>query len=122
MDENDNLMNEQAKAHEKIKVFNPQIVVSTNNPDEPCYSIIYYDVKKKIWCQGFASYCLKYVQQWFREELEEVEMDWEAVTRCKDCANKRAVNVIGDYFVWRCPLRTTDVKPEGFCEYGRRAE
>lgn len=79
MSDSVNLMNEQAKAHEKIKVSNPRIVVSTNNPDKPCYSIIYYDVEKKIWCQGFASYCLKFVQQWFREELEVIEMDFESV-------------------------------------------
>lgn len=119
MDYNINLMNEQAKAHEKIKVFNPQIVVSKNNPDKPCYSIIYYDIKKKIWCQGFASYCLKYVQQWFREELEEVEMDWEAVTRCEHCIIKKAVPH-KDGIVWRCPHRTGDVKMEGYCESGAR--
>lgn len=119
MSDSINLMNEQAKAREKIKVFNPKIVVSTNNPDKPYYSIIYYDVEKKIWCQGFASYCLKFVQQWFHSELEEVEMDLEVVTRCKHCTIKKAVPH-KDGIVWRCPHRTGDIKMEGFCESGVR--
>ncbi len=49
-------------------------------------------------------------------------VDAVQVVHCGECAIKRSVNVFGNYFVWRCPLRTTDVKPEGFCEYGRKAE
>lgn len=35
-------------AHEKIKAFNPQIVVS-DSPSKPYYSISYYDIAKKEW-------------------------------------------------------------------------
>ena len=121
MDENIDLMPVEAQEHEKLKVFSPQIVVSRNNPEKPCYSITYYDIDKKEWCNGFGSYYLENVQKWFREELEEVEIDWEAVTRCEHCTIKKAVQH-KDGIVWRCPHRTGDVKPEGFCEYGRRAE
>lgn len=79
MVENINLMNAEATTHERLKVFAAQIVVSRNNPDKPVYGIIYYDIERKEWCRGFGSYDLKFVQQWFREELEVIEMDFEPV-------------------------------------------
>lgn len=45
----------------------------------------------------------------------------ELIVHCKDCRNKRAVS-IGRMIVYRCPLRTNDVKPDGFCESGVRAD
>lgn len=119
MSESVNLLNAEMTTHEKIKASNPRIVVSTNNPDKPGYSIIYYDVEEKEWCAGFGSYDLKLVQQWFREELEVIEMDFEPVIRCQDCILKKEVPH-KDGIIWRCPHRTGDVKMEGYCESGAR--
>ena len=121
MVENVNLMNAEATTHERLKVFAAQIVVSRNNPDKPVYGIIYYDVERKEWCHGFGSYDLKFVQRWFREELEVIEMDFEPVIRCQYCTIKKAVPH-KDGIVWRCPHRTGDVKMDGFCESGVRAD
>lgn len=121
MSESVNLLNAEMTAHKRLKVSNPRIVVSTNNPDKPVYGIIYYDVERKKWCHGFGSYYLENVQKWFNEELEVIEMDFEPVIRCQDCTVKKAVQH-KDGIVWRCPHRTGDVKMEGYCESGAKAD
>ena len=95
MDDNTNLMNAEATTHERLKVFAAQIVVSRNNPDKPVYGIIYYDVERKEWCHGFSSYDLKFVQQWFREELEVIAMDFEPVRHGRWMTFKEYAKKIG---------------------------
>lgn len=43
----------------------------------------------------------------------------EILVRCKDCACVRAVHM-GNKFVYRCPMSTVDVEPEGYCSRGVR--
>lgn len=43
------------------------------------------------------------------------------VVLCEDCIIKKAVPH-KDGIVWRCPHRTGDVKMEGYCESGVRAD
>lgn len=45
--------------------------------------------------------------------------DVEQVVYCKDCACVRAVHM-GNKFVYRCPMSTVDVEPEGYCSRGVR--
>lgn len=45
--------------------------------------------------------------------------DVEQVVYCKDCACVRAVHT-GNKFVYRCPMSTVDVEPEGYCSRGVR--
>ena len=44
-----------------------------------------------------------------------------SLVRCRDCIIKKAVPH-RDGIAWRCPHRTGDVKMEGFCESGVRAD
>lgn len=48
-------------------------------------------------------------------------MSFRKVVLCEDCIIKKAVPH-KDGIVWRCPHRTGDVKMEGFCESGVRAD
>lgn len=43
------------------------------------------------------------------------------VVRCQYCTIKKSVQH-KDGLVWRCPHRTGDVKMDGFCESGVRAD
>lgn len=45
----------------------------------------------------------------------------EQVVHCCNCTIKKAVPH-KDGIVWRCPHRTGDVKMEGYCESGARAD
>ena len=54
----------------------------------------------------------------------EKEKEFESlkeIVHCKDCTIKKAVPH-KDGIVWRFPHRTGDVKPEGYCESGVRAD
>ena len=62
----------ECREYEKIKAFNPHIVVN-GKLEEPYYSIDYYDITEKEWHNGFGSSCLAYVQVWLRECFEEVD-------------------------------------------------
>lgn len=42
-----------------------------------------------------------------------------SVVHCEDCACVRAVHM-GNKFVYRCPMSTVDVEPEGYCSRGVR--
>ena len=48
-------------------------------------------------------------------------VDAEPVVHCEHCTIKKAVQH-QDGIVWRCPHRTGDVKMEGYCESGVRAD
>ena len=45
----------------------------------------------------------------------------EGIVHCCNCTIKKAVQH-KDGIVWRCPHRTDDVKMEGYCESGVRAD
>ena len=62
----------ECREYEKIKAFNPHIIVN-GKLEEPYYSIDYYDITEKEWHNGFGSSCLAYVQVWLRECFEEVD-------------------------------------------------
>ena len=58
------------------------------------------------------------------EEIKDIQKnhpDIVFVVRCCNCIIKKAVPH-KDGMIWRCPHMTGNVKPEGFCEYGRRTE
>ncbi len=81
---------------EKIKAFDPQIVV--NKADrEPYYMIQYYDVSDKKWHVGYGSFNLSFVRQWLREDFEEVEVEFAEVKhgRWKGAG-------LGDYLCSEC--------------------
>jgi hypothetical protein len=111
-------------AHEKIKAFDPQIVVS-DSPSKPYYSISYYDIAKKEWYIGYSSYDLKNVYKWLFECFEEVECDMVEVVRCKDCRFRKSTFNGDGYF---CSVWDTDdyeeayVKDNDFCSYGERKD
>ncbi len=42
-----------------------------------------------------------------------------SLVHCKDCACVRAVHM-GNKFVYRCPMSTVDVEPDGYCNRGVR--
>jgi NADH pyrophosphatase NudC (nudix superfamily) len=69
-------------ATEKIKAFEPHIIVNKNNI-EPCYSIMYYDTTDKNWHIGFSSYNLSFVRKWLKEEFEVVDVEFEEVKHGK---------------------------------------
>lgn len=85
--------------------------------------------------QGIASeVCMKspYDPEWFtrlhdrqKEIIRIIEMqpkvDAVPVVHCEYCTIKKAVPH-QDGIVWRCPHRTGDVKMEGYCESGVRAD
>ena len=83
----------ECREYEKIKAFNPHIVVN-GKLEEPYYSIDYYDITEKEWHNGFGSSCLAYVQVWLRECFEEVDCAfmevrhgrWERVIPTKSAA------------------------------------
>ncbi len=102
---------------EKIKAFNPQIVVS-DSPEKPYYSISYYDMEKKEWYIGYSSYFLENVYKWLFEYFEEVDSDmvevvhgeWEphprhpGFDRCSVCHNCIVANDWVDGRKWHyCP-------------------
>ena len=56
------------------------------------------------------------------EALNKCELvDAVQVVHCEYCTIKKAVQH-KDGIVWRCPHRTGDVKMEGYCESGVRAD
>lgn len=58
--------------------------------------------------------------QYDREQYQKGYKDGRgSVVRCKDCACVRAVH-LGNKFVYRCPMSTVDVEPEGYCSRGVR--
>lgn len=60
--------------------------------------------------------------QYDREQYQKGFKDGkESIVHCQDCTIKKAVQH-KDGIVWRCPHRTGDVKMEGFCESGARAD
>lgn len=85
--------------------------------------------------QGIASeVCMKspYDPEWFtrlhdrqKEIIRIIEMqpkvDAVQVVHCEYCTIKKAVQH-KDGIVWRCPHRTGDVKMDGYCESGVRAD
>ena len=106
---------------EKIKTINPQIIVG-GTIDKPCYSISYYDVKRKEWVIGFSSFNREYVQGWLAECFEEVEAELAEVVRCKNCKflNKQQMLCLHDankVFGTGKPTYS-----ECFCNYGKRKE
>lgn len=79
----------ECREYEKIKAFNPHIVVN-GKLEEPYYSIDYYDITEKEWHNGFGSSCLAYVQVWLRECFEEVDCAFMEVRHGRwICINKR---------------------------------
>lgn len=60
------------RVKEKIKAIYPHIVVG-GKIDKPCFSIHWYDVKKKEMYIGYSSYNLNYVREWLKENFEIVE-------------------------------------------------
>ena len=85
--------------------------------------------------QGIASeVCMKspYDPEWFtrlhdrqKEIIRIIEMqpkvDAEPVVHCEHCTVKKAVQH-KDGTIWRCPHRTGDIKMDGYCESGVRAD
>lgn len=80
----------------------------------------------------YAKYLVKHfgsMLTWSKEDIiseiirhiDKDAIDAEPVTRCKHCTIKKAVQH-KDGIVWRCPHRTGDVKMEGYCESGVRAD
>ena len=59
-----------------------QIIVG-GTIDKPCYSISYYDVKRKEWVIGFSSFNREYVQGWLAECFEEIEAELAEVKHGK---------------------------------------
>lgn len=58
------------------------------------------------------------------EEIKDIQKnhpDLVFVVHCCNCTIKKAVQH-KDGIVWRCPHRTGDVKMEGYCESGVRAD
>ena len=54
------------------------------------------------------------------KDIQKNHPDLVFVVRCCNCTIKKAVPH-KDGIVWRCPHRTHDVKMEGYCESGVRA-
>ena len=81
--------------------------------------------------QGIVSeVCMKspYDPEWFtrlhnrQNEIIHIieiqsEVDAVEVIHCKDCACVRAV-FLGNKFVYRYPMSTVDVEPDGYCSRG----
>lgn len=122
-------MEAEGLAFEKIKAVNPQIVVS-GEPDKPYYNISYYDITKKEWYIAYGSYCLEYVYKWLLECFEEVDSDMVEVVRCKDCKYAKYMMPIqngGGFLMGDCTLRKEDdivvmAWGDNFCSYGERRE
>ena len=76
---------------EKIKAINPQIIVG-GTIDKPCYSISYYDVKRKEWFIGFSSFNREYVQGWLAECFEEIEAELAEVKHGKNITKIKPVD------------------------------
>ena len=106
--------------YEKIKAFNPQIVVS-DNPEKPYYNISYYDVAKKEWYIAYGSYFLRNVYKWLFECFEEVDSDMVEVVRCKDCKYGEPMIGSWDNKVW-CGYHKCFYPEDGFCSYGERKD
>ena len=109
-------------AHERIKAFNPQIVVS-DHPDKLYYNISYYDIAKKEWYIGYGSYDIKNVYKWLFECFEEGDSDMVEVVRCKDCIHWHetegvCLKIYSDGAV--SPYAWQDRNPDDFCSYGER--
>lgn len=110
---------------EKIKAFNPHIVVG-ENIDKPYYSICYYDVEKKEWFIGYSSYNLAFVAKWLKDFFEKVEVDMTEVVRCKDCQYGKGNDYEGSIkvpFMYHCTY--DDLSYNGadhFCSYGKKKE
>ena len=120
MDDNINLeaVTAEQQINEKIKAFNPQIVVS-DHPDKPYYNISYYDIAKKEWYIGYGSYDIKNVYKWLFECFEEADCDMVEVIRCKDC---RFIldRVDGTHGCYRHFM--DDCNPYDYCSYGERKD
>ena len=111
---------------EKIKAFNPHIVVG-ENIDKPYYSICYYDVEKKEWFIGYSSYDLAIVAQWLKECFEKVEVDMAEVVRCKDCEHRKEIpNCQKELYSSSCVACSYHsgliMDEKDFCSYGTRKE
>ena len=57
----------------------------------------------------------------FLDERKNKIEDPKEIVHCEDCIIKKAVPH-KDGIVWRCPHRMGDVKMEGYCESGVRAD
>ena len=61
---------------------------------------------------------LKKALEYDREQYQKGFKDGkEIIVHCEDCACVRAVHM-GNKFVYRCPMSTVDVEPEGYCSRG----
>ena len=105
---------------EKIKAFNPHIVVN-KDVNKPYYYIKYYDVTDKKWHLGFGSYNLSYVIKWLEEEFEEVNLELKEVKYatwkincdgyypyCSNCKTEPKNGVMSKY----CPECGAEMKQE----------
>ena len=118
-------------AHERIKAFNPQIVVS-DHPDKLYYNISYYDIAKKEWYIGYGSYDIKNVYKWLFECFEEVDSDMVEVVRCKDCKhwctvdcapNYGSCSKLEDRYKEDCKSSFDETtRFDDFCSYGERKD
>lgn len=68
------------RVKEKIKAIHPHIVVG-GKIDKPCFSIHWYDVKKKEMYIGYSSYNLNYVREWLKENFEIVEPEIDSLIK-----------------------------------------
>lgn len=68
------------RVKEKIKAIYPHIVVG-GKIDKPCFSIHWYDVKKKEMYIGYSSYNLNYVREWLKENFEIVEPEIDSLIK-----------------------------------------
>lgn len=75
-----------------------------------------------FYCNGKKGICIEHTSC-FGCELNDGTGGQEVtgVVLCRDCIIKKAVLRKGGT-VWRCPHRTGDVKMEGYCESGVRAD
>lgn len=73
---------------EKIKAIYPHIVVG-GNIDKPYYSICYYDVEKRVWCNAYGSYNLAFVAKWLKECFEVVGTDISDFTNRLEAENSK---------------------------------
>lgn len=66
---NNNMLNAAITKPPKIKALSPQIIVG-GATENPCYSILYYDITNKEWNIGYSSYNLAFVKAWEKECFE----------------------------------------------------
>ena len=61
---------------------------------------------------------LKYDREQYQKGFKDGK---ESIVHCEHCTIKKAVQH-KDGIIWRCPHRTHDVKMDGYCESGVRAD